>query len=74
MGKKRNDFPQTKCALIITHMGCGGSSSGSTSDYRIRGPEFDAHWSWAFFLLFSCLSLSISGASLNRSLVEVQHN
>ena len=29
--------------------------------------------SWAFFLFFTFLSLSNSGVSLNRSLMEVQH-
>ena len=58
----------------MLYLGCGGSSSGSALDYGMRGPEFDSHSELGFFLLFSFLSLSISGASLNRSLVEVQHN
>ena len=33
--------------------GCAGSSSGSTSDLRSRGPEFDSHWEWAFSLFSS---------------------
>ena len=41
--------------------GCGGSSSGSTTDYRSRGPELDF------------LYLSICVASLDRPLMEVQH-
>ena len=59
---------------LRTHKGCGGSSSGSTSAYWSRGPEFDSHWELGFFHLFSFLpvSHSISGVSLNRSIVEVQ--
>ena len=30
----------------------GGSSSSSTSDYGLRGPEFDSHRELCFFLLF----------------------
>ena len=41
-------------------MGCGGSSSGSTSDYESGGPKFDSHWELGFFVLFSFLSLSQS--------------
>ena len=44
-------------------------------DYVLRGPRFDSHWELGFLSLFSSLShLSISGVSLIRSLVEVQHH
>ena len=29
--------------ITLELMGRGGSSSGSTLDYRSRGPEFDSH-------------------------------
>ena len=29
--------------------GCGGSSSGSTSNYGSRGPEFDSLWELGIF-------------------------
>ena len=59
---------------ILWFLDCGGSSSGSTSNYGSIGHKFDSHWELGFFHLFSFLSQSIYGASLNRSLVEVQHN
>ena len=49
----------------------GGSSSGSTSDNRSRGPEFNFCWEPGFFLLSSLFYHSISGASLIRALTEV---
>ena len=55
-------------------MGRGGSSSGSTMDYGLRGPEFDSHWELGLILLSSLLfPISISGAPLISSLTEVQH-
>ena len=46
-------------------MGRGGSSSGSTSDYGLRGPEFDSHWELDFFL-FSYLSYLNQWCVLNQ--------
>ena len=47
---------------------------GGASDNGSRGPGFDSHWELGFFLsLLSLSHLSISGASLISSLVEVQH-
>ena len=40
-------------------------------DYGSRGPGFDSHWELGFFSSLS--QLSISGASLIRSLMEVQY-
>ena len=71
--------PWVKHLATLQLIGCGGgSSSGRASGYELRGPQFDSHWELGFFILFSFLSLSIcalsiSGASFNRSLVEVQY-
>ena len=54
-------------------MGRGGSSSGSTSDYGLRGPEFDSNWEPDFFLSSYLSYHLVSGASLIRSLKEVEH-
>ena len=51
--------------------GHGGSSSGSTSDYGLTGPEFDFDWELGFWCSFSYLS--ISGTILIMSLVEMPH-
>ena len=50
---------------------CGGSLIGSTSS----DPKFDSWWERDFFspLIFP-VSLSISSASLDRYLIQVQHN
>ena len=50
------------------HLGRGVSSSGSTSDYRLGGTEFDSRWQLGFFL-FPSLLYPIISVSLFRSLV-----
>ena len=50
-------------------MGRDGSSSGSTSDHGSRDPEC-----FGLFSLLFPFSQSVTGVSLIRSLVEVQHN
>ena len=54
-----------RCLRPLFKMGGGGSSSGSASDYGLRGPRFESRCRWELgFFLFSSLSyLSISGAS-----------
>ena len=60
--------------------GLGYSSSGSASDYGLKGPGFESRCRWELgssapsLSFLSYLSdLSISGASLIRSFMEVQH-
>ena len=59
----------------VRQLSLDGSSSGCTLDYGSRVPWFDSLWELGFFLsslsLLISVFLSISGASLIRSLVEV---
>ena len=46
---------------MVKLLGRGGSSSGSTSDYGLRGPGFNSHWELGFFsrlFLFSFSSVN----------------
>ena len=56
-------------AKFITLAGCGGSSSGSLSDYILSGPEYEPSSGAGLFYL-SIFQQCI----LDRSLEEVQHN
>ena len=60
-----------KSQLDYIIFSCGGSLRGSTSS----DPKFDSWWERGFFspLIFP-VSLSISSASLDRYLIQVQHN
>ena len=55
---------------LSRRMGRGGSSSGSTSDYRSRGPRFNSCREMGFF---SSLLYPFKSVSLIRYLVEVQN-
>ena len=60
-------WPVSSQSFKLSYLGRGGRPS----DFGSRGPEFDSHWELSSFLFSTYIS--ISGASLIRSLVEVQH-
>ena len=66
-------FSDSAPILSYDSTGRGGSSSGCTSDYGLRGPGFDSRRCELGFFLSSLSHLSISGASLIRLLVEVRN-
>ena len=71
---KGSDFKSSRKVSGTLVSGRGGSSSGIALDYGSRGPRLDSRWELGFFTLSSLHNHSISGASLIRSLMEVQHN